>query len=145
MIRRPPRSTRTDTLFPYTTLFRSARQVPGKARCRRGHEIKQQGDREELLAAEPVGQPSKKQRADHRPGQISAVAEPHIGSRERKDGAVSQSGSYGSRQRDFESVENPGDTERDNDKPVKTRPRQTDQTGWNIGFRSEEHTYELQS
>src|SRR3546814_11185775 len=25
MIRRPPRSTRTDTLFPYTTLFRSGR------------------------------------------------------------------------------------------------------------------------
>src|SRR3546814_16134987 len=25
MIRRPPRSTRTDTLFPYTTLFRSIR------------------------------------------------------------------------------------------------------------------------
>src|SRR3546814_15558794 len=29
MIRRPPRSTRTDTLFPYTTLFRSL-QVIGK-------------------------------------------------------------------------------------------------------------------
>src|SRR3546814_9727250 len=28
MIRRPPRSTRTDTLFPYTTLFRSARIHP---------------------------------------------------------------------------------------------------------------------
>src|SRR3546814_5323003 len=27
MIRRPPRSTRTDTLFPYTTLFRSARAL----------------------------------------------------------------------------------------------------------------------
>src|SRR3546814_19275074 len=27
MIRRPPRSTRTDTLFPYTTLFRSVRDV----------------------------------------------------------------------------------------------------------------------
>src|SRR3546814_7945679 len=27
MIRRPPRSTRTDTLFPYTTLFRSYRSV----------------------------------------------------------------------------------------------------------------------
>src|SRR3546814_15374679 len=27
MIRRPPRSTRTDTLFPYTTLFRSQRQA----------------------------------------------------------------------------------------------------------------------
>src|SRR3546814_11503530 len=28
MIRRPPRSTRTDTLFPYTTLFRSTSKVP---------------------------------------------------------------------------------------------------------------------
>src|SRR3546814_19989998 len=27
MIRRPPRSTRTDTLFPYTTLFRSVERV----------------------------------------------------------------------------------------------------------------------
>src|SRR3546814_9668230 len=29
MIRRPPRSTRTDTLFPYTTLFRSDEMVDG--------------------------------------------------------------------------------------------------------------------
>src|SRR3546814_3100032 len=28
MIRRPPRSTRTDTLFPYTTLFRSSIKMP---------------------------------------------------------------------------------------------------------------------
>src|SRR3546814_1453389 len=27
MIRRPPRSTRTDTLFPYTTLFRSSEKI----------------------------------------------------------------------------------------------------------------------
>src|SRR3546814_12414340 len=33
MIRRPPRSTRTDTLFPYTTLFRSPERI------RRGREI----------------------------------------------------------------------------------------------------------
>src|SRR3546814_20775972 len=33
MIRRPPRSTRTDTLFPYTTLFRSGRHL---SRRRRG-------------------------------------------------------------------------------------------------------------
>src|SRR3546814_4257075 len=31
MIRRPPRSTRTDTLFPYTTLFRSDRAGAGVA------------------------------------------------------------------------------------------------------------------
>src|SRR3546814_18948366 len=30
MIRPPPRSTRTDTLFPYTTLFRSHRQQHGE-------------------------------------------------------------------------------------------------------------------
>src|SRR3546814_18685650 len=30
MIRRPPRSTRTDTLFPYTTLFRSPVARPGQ-------------------------------------------------------------------------------------------------------------------
>src|SRR3546814_19438868 len=31
MIRRPPRSTRTDTLFPYTTRFRSGAGQPGQA------------------------------------------------------------------------------------------------------------------
>src|SRR3546814_5540279 len=31
MIRRPPRSTRTDTLFPYTTLFRSVGNALGDA------------------------------------------------------------------------------------------------------------------
>src|SRR3546814_10667913 len=39
MIRHPPRSTRTDTLFPYTTLFRSqydaAHEAAGPARGRR--------------------------------------------------------------------------------------------------------------
>src|SRR3546814_13229146 len=35
MIRRPPRSTRTDTLFPYTTLFRSRRSAPTCASSRR--------------------------------------------------------------------------------------------------------------
>src|SRR3546814_17723802 len=37
MRRRPPRSTRTDTLFPYTTLFRSTAAVPAvdSARFRR--------------------------------------------------------------------------------------------------------------
>src|SRR3546814_3938714 len=35
MIRRPPRSTRTDTLFPYTTLFRSGRAAAGGDRIER--------------------------------------------------------------------------------------------------------------
>src|SRR3546814_4114180 len=36
MIRRPPRSTRTDTLFPYTTLFRSVGQAAQRRAARSG-------------------------------------------------------------------------------------------------------------
>src|SRR3546814_12753220 len=43
MIRRPPRSTRTDTLFPYTTLFRSHA---------RGQHQPEQRERQEHLPAE---------------------------------------------------------------------------------------------
>src|SRR3546814_3466263 len=41
MIRRPPRSTRTDTLFPYTTLFRSPDRTLPRARPgrRRGQHL----------------------------------------------------------------------------------------------------------
>src|SRR3546814_3129549 len=34
MIRRPPRSTRTDTLFPYTTLFRSGPPWPDRSKVK---------------------------------------------------------------------------------------------------------------
>src|SRR3546814_8471851 len=50
MIRRPPRSTRTATLFPYTTLFRSLRQAQHErlgllqlARIERGGVVEQFG------------------------------------------------------------------------------------------------------
>src|SRR3546814_11283162 len=61
MIRRPPRSTRTDTLFPYTTLFRSQGGAtgPGGGAC-----------------ARPRG-PSASWNRRHRP----AVPEPHRSAR----------------------------------------------------------------
>src|SRR3546814_9669971 len=43
MIRRPPRSTRTDTLFPYTTLFRSQGWPAGVGRCGQGTAGRLQG------------------------------------------------------------------------------------------------------
>src|SRR3546814_13139511 len=55
MIRRPPRSTRTDTLFPYTTLFRSRAdacadgQVPRDDRGWHG-DLEYRADRGRLLA-----------------------------------------------------------------------------------------------
>src|SRR3546814_4239925 len=39
MIRRPPRSTRTDTLFPYTTLFRSLALGAADPLLRRAHHL----------------------------------------------------------------------------------------------------------
>src|SRR3546814_20213058 len=51
MIRRPPRSTRTDTLFPYTTLFRSL------AIARHGHIDQARIDRRQrfIIDAQPLG------------------------------------------------------------------------------------------
>src|SRR3546814_3876828 len=48
MIRRPPRSTRTDTLFPYTTLLRSKQRgflaaMLGRGRCERAADFAVQG------------------------------------------------------------------------------------------------------
>src|SRR3546814_4898726 len=47
MIRRPPRSTRTDTLFPYTTLFRSGADAPYRTDVARG-------DRQSLRQLHPL-------------------------------------------------------------------------------------------
>src|SRR3546814_6646684 len=51
MIRRPPRSTRTDTLLPYTTLFRSGRaSEPGRGL---GGDAEQAEDAHGLVAGQP--------------------------------------------------------------------------------------------
>src|SRR3546814_17521737 len=49
MIRRPPRSTRTDTLFPYTTLFRSRRGVNHAGACAQFHVVSQVHRRQTLI------------------------------------------------------------------------------------------------
>src|SRR3546814_9130011 len=53
MIRRPPRSTRTDTLFPYTTLFRS--EAPGGETDQTAREA-EHGDDLAARAFEKVGE-----------------------------------------------------------------------------------------
>src|SRR3546814_9967035 len=58
MIRRPPRSTRTDTLFPYTPLFRSTRRYsawpPGKPPSMWEYPNRPDGDWPITLAAIPA-------------------------------------------------------------------------------------------
>src|SRR3546814_20810419 len=74
MIRRPPRSTRTDTLFPYTTLFRSAcrrcRPLPDRARL-----LKRVSCSARKLAPEFQGAPDDKPRPPA-PRDRSAQARP---------------------------------------------------------------------
>src|SRR3546814_16768885 len=63
MIRRPPRSTRTDTLFPYTTLFRS---------CRKSVEVRASFSLRQLIEIRRVGAPLRpkvKDRAHERCGE----------------------------------------------------------------------------
>src|SRR3546814_14886760 len=69
MIRRPPRSTRTDTLFPYTTLFRS----PGQART----------ERPGVVALRQLGL----QRV-HGLGDAAELVAPGAGRHDRADGTV---------------------------------------------------------
>src|SRR3546814_14507274 len=63
MIRRPPRSTRTDTLFPYTTLFRSEEGVEGDV---------------DLLPVEVAGE-VEEMRFEQFPGRIEAGADAEVG------------------------------------------------------------------
>src|SRR3546814_6720772 len=69
MIRRPPRSTRTDTLFPYSTLFRSAAAAfraapPGR---RRGDGDRRGDAAQPGAGAHPVGGARRLAPRHHRP------------------------------------------------------------------------------
>src|SRR3546814_1430054 len=106
MIRRPPRSTRTDTLFPYTTLFRSRlfgfrdalrRARPASARyagpqaSRRDGWTHATGRRVPVAAGISSGRPrarmglrrdrvvrqAQRRRAAHRPASLALVAAPN--------------------------------------------------------------------
>src|SRR3546814_11384030 len=60
MIRRPPRSTRTDTLFPYTTLFRSTR-VLAKRAAQADDPITSCKGRQRILKDRRIGRPRTRQ------------------------------------------------------------------------------------
>src|SRR3546814_11173502 len=88
MIRRPPRSTRTDTLFPYTTLFRSADGRPHHSgdRAPPGHRAQGRPDRGH--GRRPHRRPGHPRRADRagRPVRGAGTAAIPRLSRRRQDG-----------------------------------------------------------
>src|SRR3546814_2507016 len=83
MIRRPPRSTRTDTLFPYTTLFRShvsAHPADGRAGALRAARLRRPA---RSIAPWPLASapwppgPQRLARADHAPVPTAHRSEEH--------------------------------------------------------------------
>src|SRR3546814_11597018 len=90
MIRRPPRSTRTDTLFPYTTLFRSGRKEAPDAAVgdRRGETTlaqEQQGSQQDTSQGD--GARSDFQAVLGFAAGMAAAMRQHIGQRWRDQGA----------------------------------------------------------
>src|SRR3546814_12630952 len=68
MIRRPPRSTRTDTLFPYTTLFRS-RQI-STPDSRAGIQFKRSSNR---AAAQPKARQRSSRRSEEHTSELQSL------------------------------------------------------------------------
>src|SRR3546814_19979156 len=100
MIRRPPRSTRTDTLFPYTTLFRSCVRPAGAAdgaigRAGRRHALAD--DRADGDAAGPAAGRGRGRIRDRAGGRGRA-------GRTADGGARDRSGGRGGADRDRKSV-----------------------------------------
>src|SRR3546814_5997962 len=81
MIRRPPRSTRTDTLFPYTTLFRSAeadRVGGGQLFAEHDHRQQELDRRRDILkeAQGRIGQPLRRggeQRSEEHTSELQSL------------------------------------------------------------------------
>src|SRR3546814_15350464 len=95
MIRRPPRSTRTDTLFPYTTLFRSDRRGgdgAGLRLARRAGEAGLRRRRADALCRQPGGPGAAADRRYRRRRQrsllprLTRAGEKRIRSEERRVG-----------------------------------------------------------
>src|SRR3546814_1085337 len=127
MIRRPPRSTRTDTLFPYTTLFRS--DLDPVTQHRNGRQ-KRRGDRRRLHV----------EQAQH-PGRVEAetvIAVQHTAERVGRE-HVGQRGGRG------DKGSEPFPARPGGDYPVQGRAIVLRSKQSTTDFRSEENTSELQS
>ena len=113
-----------------------APEVPregGEGGC---HQIDTERDVEQLLAAQPIGEMTEEQRTQHGAGEIGAAGQPDLLGGEMEARAGLQRRRHRSCQGDFETVEDPGDAERDHDQPMESAPRQPVEPGGHIGIRA---------
>src|SRR3546814_1607933 len=78
MIRRPPRSTRTDTLFPYTTLFRSIGKARQARRRDSGRGDLAAGQQRHLFRVDPGVLPRPAWQAERRMDVRAGFRQQHI-------------------------------------------------------------------
>src|SRR3546814_10891573 len=73
MIPPPPRSTRTDTLFPYTTLFRSAVQIADKLGIDHARRVQDLSDAEVLQIRETIDAEHAVERSEEHTSELQSL------------------------------------------------------------------------
>ncbi len=98
--------------------------IPRRGGRRGGDEIDRQRDEEQLLAAEPVGEPAEEQRAQHGAGEIGAGGKPDIGIGELQNRTLFQRARQAAGKRHLQPVQDPGDAERGHHQRMEAAPGQ---------------------
>jgi len=111
---------------------REAGQIPGERGCGSERQIDRQRHEEESSSAQPVGQPTEKERAENGAEHIGGACKtdtPAGESQAAPDGAGERAG-----ERNLQAVEDPCDAEREDNKPMEPAPWKPVQTGRNVRF-----------
>ena len=97
-------------------------EVPGEAAGGGGDEVDEDGDGEELLAAEAVGEPAEEEGADDGAGEVGAGGCAELGLGEVEAGGGRDGAGEGADEGDLEAVEDPGYAEGCDDEGVEAAP-----------------------
>ena len=116
------------------TKQRVARNVPGQSGRGGCRQIDCQRDEEQFLAPDAIGQPAEAERTEHGAREIGGVGNTEIEIGEMQRRALLQRAGQRTSQGHLESVENPGDPEREHDAGMETAPRQRVKTRGNAGL-----------
>ena len=108
-------------------------EIPREGRHDGRRQVQHQGKQEPLLPALAVGQVREHDGAEHGPGQIGRRGQSDFRSGEVEGGGERQHRTERGHDRDFETVQNPRDTEGRDDQPVPARPGKTVHALWNTG------------
>jgi hypothetical protein len=108
-------------------------EIPGKPTRQRRRAIEPDGDGEEPLAPEAIGQPPEGQGPQDRARQIDAGGEPDLLAREPEPGPFGDRARERADQRHLQAVQHPGHAERRHDQRMEPAPGQPVEPGGDIG------------